>query len=216
MEIQGTHSLDTWKQALAYIVQKGNLFTDEHQRTGQEVYNLTLRVEDVSSGVTLPIVHLQQIQEWTYPSLHEIAEVALGKKSSSFYGYVYGERIFKYQGVFHQLQEFVIPLLKKTPLTRRCIVNVYDPLFDAKMENQYVPGIIALNFFIRDDLLHVSVFVRSNDIFIGWPANIYQIYLILEYVAQRIDKQMGSISTHSVNAHIFEEYHTHIHGLLRS
>ncbi|MFT4310639.1 MAG: thymidylate synthase [Candidatus Woesearchaeota archaeon] len=212
--ITAKHAGDAWKMAIEHVMLQGSQFQDEHQRLCYEVCNLTITVEHMEH-ITFPISCLQQIKDWMYPSLHEIAEVALGKKASSFYGYVYGQRIFKFQGHLNQLQQYVIPLLQKNKGSRRCVVSVLDPVVDTALDNTYVPGIIALDFYVRQDALHVTAFIRSNDIFIGWPANMYQIYVVLEYVAQRLDIPIGSITTMSVNAHLFEEYKQHIASILK-
>ena len=47
--------------------------------------------------------------------------------------------------------------------------------------------------------------IRSNDLFFGWPANIYQIYMLQKFIAEKLKVERGNISTVSNSAHVFKE-----------
>ncbi len=57
--------------------------------------------------------------------------------------------------------------------------------------------------------------IRSNDLFFGWPANIYQVSILQKFVAERIGCELGNIQTVSVSAHIFEDQFDDIKKILR-
>jgi thymidylate synthase len=63
---------------------------------------------------------------------------------------------------------------------------------------------IVDDFKLRDGSLHLSIFFRSHDFAGAYPANLYGLARLLEYVAREVDAEPGSISTTSASAHIYE------------
>jgi len=61
-------------------------------------------------------------------------------------------------------------------------------------------------FKIHDSKLELTVNIRSNDFFIGWPANVYQIHLLQKYVADKLKISTGKITIFSNSAHVFQEH----------
>jgi thymidylate synthase len=203
-----------WQKALQHIIDHGHRYKDVRGRVCIEVSNLHISVKDPTKQLTLPIEHLQNIQEWVYPSLTEIAEIILAKQQGYTYGYAYGARLFSYGGTLNQINDYIIPLLKQDPTSRRAIVSLYDPHKDAQPGAENVPGMVVLDFKIRDGRLQIIAFIRSNDMFIGWPANIYQLFVLQEYVSARLDVAAGSLTTFSTSAHLFEDHINRIKQLL--
>ena len=63
---------------------------------------------------------------------------------------------------------------------------------------------IVDDFKLRDGRLHLSVFFRSHDFAGAYPANLYGLARLLQYVAGEVDAEPGSISTTSASAHVYE------------
>ena len=55
----------------------------------------------------------------------------------------------------------------------------------------------------RDDVLDMSVMIRSNDMYGAWLANVYGLTELLLHVAERTGLSGGRITTLSINAHIY-------------
>jgi thymidylate synthase len=213
--IERDTAFQAWVDALKYVVENGEPYKDSRGRVCVEVENLKVVVKDSQSQLTLPIEHLQSIQEWVYPSILEIAEITLAKNKGYIYDYAYGTRLFEYQGSINQISDYVIPLLKRDPTSRRAIVTLYDPQKDADPNVNNVPGLVVIDFKLRDGKLNIVAFIRSSDVFIGWPANVYQLFVLQEYVAARIDVEPGSITTFSTSAHVFEDHTKLIDQLIK-
>jgi thymidylate synthase len=49
----------------------------------------------------------------------------------------------------------------------------------------------------------LSVTIRSNDMYAAWPANVYAVAELLAEVSKRTEIAMGTVTTFSVNAHIY-------------
>lgn len=215
MEIVKKHTMDAWKAALEAILQRGRDFTDRESRVCREMLNLMLVISDPKKDIDEPIKHMQQSDQWVYPSKGELSSIMLEKEKPGIYEYTYGPRIFHYQQVKDQLNEFILPLLQQDPHSRRASIVLYDPVKDSRFDNPNIPSLILLQFKVIGQALHVTCFIRSNDFFIGWPANVYQIYCLQEFVAEHLQLGIGSITTFSGSAHLFQEHQDAVTHLLK-
>jgi thymidylate synthase (methanogen type) len=205
MEIHAKSIMDAWKLTLSKIYNEGVDFVDQDKRICRELLNVLLIIESVKD-IEGPVDVMKSFRDFVYPSKDEIKNTMLSKKSYSGYDYSYGYRLFNYKNIKNQIDDYIIPLLKKNPLSRRAIVTLYDPLVDSDKNMKSVPGLINIYFKIRESKLQISVMIRSNDFFIGWPANIYQIYLLQKYVSDKLNLNTGTITVFSTSAHVFHEH----------
>ena len=206
MEIDAPTTMDAWKLALAHIRDHGEDFRDDDLRTCREALNLSVRIEHPEVGNDEPIEVVRKIDKWVYPSKDEMVGIVFNQMELPLYDYTYGSRMFNYQGELDQVNGFIIPLLKKNLSSRRATVITIDPLRDLDVHNRNIPGLISLHFKVYGKRLLVTSVIRSNDFFIGWPANIYQLATLQKYIADELGLQQGSLTTYSLSAHVFAEY----------
>ena len=215
MEIKKDTSLEAWKQTLKAILEKGKIMTDKDKRQSKEILNIIIKIRHPEKDITRPIEIMRSLKKWVYPDLEELRDVFFKKEASSLYYYTYGARIFNYSHDLDQVEDYVIPLLKKDPSTRRAAIILYHPVIDSKITMKENPSLTAIFFKIRKNKLDTTTVLRSNDMFIGWPANIYQVYLLQKYIAGQLGLETGSLTTISHSAHIFEEYKKEVEEILR-
>jgi len=180
----------------------------------KEVLNVSATIE-FTEDILKPLETLSKFNKWVYPDSEEIKKSILFKENSSEYYYNYGKRAF-YMDKINQIDDFVIPILKKNPNSKRAVVVFYAPKRDTLPLRKETPGIIMIQFMIRNNKLSSTMVIRSNDMFHGWPANIAQAYFLTKYVADELHYPISSISTFSVSAHIFEEQFEDIKKVLRA
>jgi thymidylate synthase len=214
MEIIEKTYLDAWKKALKYIIDFGTDFTDKDGRVCREVINMTVTIEDADADYEAPIDIMQQF-EWIYPTKEELSSIILNREELATYQFSYGPRIFNYQKNKDQINDFIIPLLKKDPATRRAVVSLYNPTTDSNVLSKEIPSIMFMHFKLKNNQLNLTCFIRSNDFFIGWPGNIYQIFMLHRYVADKLLVKMGSLTTMSCSAHAFSEHFEMINKVLQ-
>jgi thymidylate synthase len=215
MELTDNSAKQLWIDALKYIMSHGDEFIDSSGRTSKECLRLSLTLEEFSD-VRVPIENLANYKKWLYPRTKEIESIILERDLGKSYAYSYGERIFAFGNkTLNQIDNFVIPILKKDRKSRRGIVTLWDPEKDSLVEGSVAPGLITIDFKIRKNKLHMSAIVRSNDIFIGWPANLYQLFCLGKYVAEKLDVPLGVIHTFSTSAHVFGENYDDIKELIK-
>lgn len=204
MEIIENTTLVAWKKALKYVFEKGKDFIDKEERVCREVLNLTITIKEPFLDITKPIEILNSFKKWIYPPFEELIKFILSKKEMPGYYYTYGSRAFRF-GPLNQVDNFVIPLLKKDMTSRRATVLFYDPLKDSDLYKKETPSMIVADFKVRDKKLCATAVIRSNDLFFGFPANSYQIYVLQDYIRKKLDVGFGSLTIFSNSAHIFED-----------
>ena len=215
MLINTKTTLEGWKRALATILRHGSDFVDENKRVCRELLNLTVEVDKPEQDIARPIHVLNSFQYWEYPPLEEIAQVMLLHKLAPDYSYSYGPRAFNFQNRTNQIRQFLIPLLKELPNSRRAVVSFWDPVEDSNILKRDVPGLVMLDFKLRNNRLNITAVVRSNDMFFGWPANVYQIYTMQDYVRKHLGCKLGHLATFSTSAHIFQDQFQYIRKVLK-
>ena len=113
----------------------------------------------------------------------------------------YGKRIFG--GKCSQWEQ-IKTLLRKDPDSRQAVISIYQPrdLFSASKD---IPCTCVLQYFIRDGKLNAVTYMRSNDIFLGMPYDIFSFTMLQEMLAVELNVQLG-VYTHMVGSlHIYEE-----------
>lgn len=205
MELQNNSALQLWKRTLKYIIDNGEEYIDNDGRSCREVLNLVLTLNDTKSGFEGPIDAMTKSKIWIYPSREELSNIMFKENQAPIYEYTYGGRLFNFSSQFNQINDFIIPLLKKDRDSRRAIAMIYDPIQDSNTINRNIPGMIYLQFRIKHNKLIMNASIRSNDVFFGWPANIYQLVRLNQYVSKELGVESGSVSVLSNSAHIFME-----------
>jgi thymidylate synthase len=199
--IQEKTARAAWIALLERIRTEGRIYIDQDGRECKELLNVLLTIENPAD--TLDVVREMQRQKtWVYPSPEELKAIILGSLAEDAHEYSYVPRLF---GGANQIDGFVIPLLKQNPQSRRAVAILYKPDIDSKVFSRNVPGMLSITFrYITT--LEATCHVRSNDVFIGFPANSYQLRCLQEYVAAKLGVQAGPLHIFSSSAHFFSEY----------
>jgi thymidylate synthase len=212
MEIKGKNAVIVWKKVLKYLLENGVEITEKNNRLYKERLNIVTRIESTEK-ITDPIEILNSFKKWVYPTLEELKASVLEKNPFNRYYYDYGLRAFNFNGI-NQIDNYLIPLLKNNPGSKRGIVIFYTPQDSLPLKKE-TPGMISMHFNIINNKLHATAFLRSNDFFYGWPGNIVQTHFLAEYVAKKLNYPIGTLNTISVSAHIYEEQFEYIEKVLK-
>lgn len=203
-----------WKETLKFILENGRDYNDGTSDFRQ-VLNLNVEIMEPEDDIIAPIKVLSDSDRWIYPSLEEIRSIILSKKKNPSYKFTYGQRLFDFNKEMNQLDDYVIPLLKKDKHTRRGVLNLWNPLVDGQVDPHIKPGLLMCTLKVVDNKLRLTAVIRNNDFFIGWPATLYQLYVIQDYIASKIDVEKGAIITYSPTAHIYKDHIEEIKKLLK-
>ena len=96
----------------------------------------------------------------------------------------YGPRFLKKNGSINQIQN-IIDLLTRKPGSRRAVIQLFDAE-DIATEKKEIPCTTALQFHLRDGVLHMSATMRSNDAYWGLPHDVFCFTMLQEMIARRL------------------------------
>jgi thymidylate synthase len=196
--IRARNISDAWHRALNLIWRQGQEITDERGTKIRELLSLQVVVSDPYQEM------IPREYSWNEERLEEYALQLLSGQNPGF-EYTYGERLraWSMPGTppLDQIEQ-VIRRLNDSSSTRRATAVTWIPLVDTAKDE--VPCMIVDDFKLRDGCLNLSVFFRSHDFAGAYPANLYGLAKVLEYVSREVSARPGSISTTSASAHIYE------------
>ena len=100
----------------------------------------------------------------------------------------------------------VVEGLKKDPHSRRHVVSAWIP---DDIDRMALPPCHTLFQFNTDSQrrLHTSLYMRSGDMFLGVPFNIFEYAVLTHMVAKLIGSEARQLNVYIANAHI---YHNHM------
>lgn len=102
---------------------------------------------------------------------------------------------------------YIVECLSKDISSRQAVVNIWR---EKPGGTKDCPCTCTYQFLIRDDTLHMSVYMRSNDLFLGTPYDVFTqtmvAYAVCLLVSQKIGVQikMGHLSLMVGSMHIYQ------------
>lgn len=113
----------------------------------------------------------------------------------------YGPRLRSWHGV-DQLAE-ARERLRKDPSSRRACVVLYDPARDFT-DARDIPCTVTIHFLVRDGQLTATTFMRSQDLWLGFPYDVFSFTLLQEVVARSLDLVPGTYTHITSSLHLYE------------
>lgn len=80
----------------------------------------------------------------------------------------------------------------------------YDIPFETEAERQTSPCLRLIDTHIKNDILHMTVFFRSWDLYAGFPENMGGITMLGEYMANELGIKMGPLSFSCLKLHCYD------------
>ena len=121
-----------------------------------------------------------------------------GKSCNSAYGFLLKE---KYG--FNQIEK-IIELLKVDPYSRRAVMNINVPNENV-IETKDEPCTICLIYQIRDNRLHCTCVMRSNDLTYGLRNDLGFFLTLQRYIANRLDVGYGTYTHFAASIHVYDK-----------
>jgi thymidylate synthase len=193
-----------------YIIDKGEDFAST-----KAIFNASFTIQDPSDKViTTPRRKFNQEYaeyEWDWYLKGDRDAKEIGERAkiwnqmmipgstevNSNYGYFWNYN--------NQLAK-VIDELKRNKETRRAIV-VHYILHEIDQYKYDTPCNDVLNFYIKDDKLHLSVFARSIDLVFGFCNDQYTFAKLMERVSIKTGYPVGQMHWFITNLHIYPRHY---------
>lgn len=130
----------------------------------------------------------------------------------------YGNRLFGHSripgmvhdGVHINQWERVSEILTADPDSRQAIINIHMPS-DRHAGNKDVACTLTLQFFIRENSLHMVTNMRSNDIVLGFTNDVFQFTMLQEIMLMRLrehfpELELGHYFHNAGSMHIYSRH----------
>nr|DAU58565.1 MAG TPA: hypothetical protein [Caudoviricetes sp.] len=177
-----------------------------------EVINATTIIEDPTQNVMVNSVRNMSMRYavgemlWYISGSNKLKEIQKytkgwdrmsddGETVNSNYGYC-----IKHKFGFDQL-EFVKNELTLSPYSRRAVIHIKEPSNKASKD---VNCTVCLQFFIRDNKLHLTTYMRSNDIWFGLPYDIFQFTSLQILLSMELGVGIGTYTHICGSLHMYE------------
>ena len=183
-----------WETLVKRIMKDGVEIKDERGSVTKEILNAVLNIKNPLD------TEAPEGYFWTGEKLDKYSEQFLSSDKQGFI-YTYGNRLRAHFDGTDQIQE-AINRLNNFKESRRAISITWDPTVDTK--NDEVPCMMLVDFKIRDGMLNTTGLWRSHDIYGAWFPNAVGLSHLSKYVAGEVGVEMGSLTIHSISAHIYE------------
>ena len=205
---------DVWTQAFEALSEQAEKGYEAGSRDGAvvgEICDAVFCVEDptrsiVSSPIRkMPMRYAVGELAWYLSGSNKVKDISRfakkwvdisddGETNNSAYGW----RIFDKFG-FDQWQ-YVKELLWKDPNSRQAVIHIKDA--DSRPTKD-VPCTVYLQFFIRNGKLNLSVHMRSNDIWMGVPYDMFSFTFLQMKMAMELGVEIGQYTHYAGSLHIY-------------
>lgn len=113
----------------------------------------------------------------------------------------YGPRLFNWKNI-NQVEQ-VISILKENTFSRKAVIQLFDST-DLLGKHKDIPCTCNLQFLIRNDKLHLITSMRSNDVWLGFPHDIFCFTMLQEIIARNLSIDIGSYKHFVGSLHLYE------------
>jgi len=196
--IQAFDIPDAWYKCIKEVLENGYEWTIErgsfvgHKR--KEFDNICITISNPSNRPLVPTYLPEGIPPPTSDKAVNEYLTFLMTDIRGDYEYTYGERITP------QLEK-AIKILKETPMTNQCTIEIGRPE-DINMESP--PCLRLIDCRIRYGKLHFFVYFRSWDLWSGFPANLASLQKLKEWMAKEIGVEDGTLNAWSKGLHLYD------------
>lgn len=127
----------------------------------------------------------------------------------------YGSKIFGSKGRKSQYER-VIEQIEKRVRTKQAYIAISDSKdYKFRAEKLYSPPCtIGLHFYVRNAKLNLTVYMRSNDAYLGLPHDLFCFTMLQELVSLRTNTALGVYTHCATSMHVYETHQQKIKDYL--
>lgn len=123
----------------------------------------------------------------------------------SISGSAYGRRIFLNDATGESQWTRALALLQSDPDTRRAVLNLQQaPADSLSVFSLDVSCSTSVQFLLRDGCLNAVTTMRSNDVILGLPYDVFLFTMLQEMMAKALNVHLGSYYHWASSLHIYE------------
>jgi len=115
------------------------------------------------------------------------------------------------QGIGKQLQN-CLDVLQKDISSRQAVITFWKP---NPKKSKDIPCTIGLHFMVRDGYLNCYSHMRSNDLWLGFPYDVYTFSMISKFLADNLEVKLGYLMHNADSMHLYDQHLTAVKMILR-
>lgn len=226
--IRGKNIDEVWEEWFGIITRRTETTTAE-SRDGAvvgEVLNAVTIIEDPTRCIlkskirNLPMRYMIGELLWYLSGNNGLDAIRLytsawdrmsddGLSVNSNYGNRIQHAVCEFSGeTFNQL-EMVEKLLWKDPASRQAVIHIKQARNLEEYPTRDVNCTVCLQFFIREGKLYMTTYMRSNDLWMGFPNDVFQFTAMQIYLAMRLGIKLGNYTHIAGSLHLYDrDYQT--------
>ena len=194
-KVRGNSVAETWLKILKNILKFGDVKETDSMKI-KEVLNMAAVIESENPEDFFVPEYLGFNKQKIADYLPQI----LQKEKIEGLHYTYGNRLSGHFGI--DQVEKMIEKLQKDENAREAVGVLFDPKVDIEAEHR--PCITLIQALKNQGKLNLNVYVRSHDMFGGWPLNAFGMRKLQQRIAQETNIPLGSLTFISASAHIYD------------
>lgn len=195
-KVKGKKIVDVWAKLMSTIMKFGEKKnTDEYNI--RECLNTVAIIEDED-----PDNHY--IPDWFIFKEDEIQAYVEKFQDGEFnpnQSYTYGNRMRQFFGI-DQIQ-WIKDRLHDDPNAREAVASLIDPKHDLNFDASR-PCVTFVQAIRQREKIHLNVYVRSHDMYAGWPQNAFGFLHLQQEICDHLGAQRGVLTIMSASAHIYD------------
>lgn len=194
--IRGKYIGAVWLEIIKHIWRFGTIRNNFYGGSVREIFNIAAVVTDEDSLDPKMFPYMQVSKE----EIEKYCQYILnGNKGDEVY--TYGERLWNYKGI-NQVEDVIIPYLKKYPTDRAAVAMMFDLAVDHKASR--APCMCMVQAATLGDKLNLTAYFRSHAVSSGWVLNAFGLRRLQKHIADKINLKMGTLTVFSNCAHIYD------------
>lgn len=194
-KVRGRTVAQTWVKILRIILKFGDIKETDGMKI-KEILNLAA----VVYGEDPDNFYVPDYLGFDLKKVEEYIPQIVGKEKISGLHYTYGYRLGSHFGV--DQVEKIIERLKNDPNAREALGVLFDPKVD--IEAQHRPCVVLVQALRNQDKLNFTAYIRSNDIYGGWPLNAFGLRKLQQKIADASGLPLGDLTLISGSAHMYD------------
>lgn len=189
MQITGENVLSVWKNSLYQLVESPLIVPTERNLDTYEIQNAVLTIKH-------PLENLDELLIFEKTRGHDF-----GDDAHRQYWDTVTQKLRKFPKSSVSQLDFIAGKLAHSPYNRHGYASIWVPSIDTV--SLYPSCIIGIYFSIRNECLDMTSILRSNDAWGQALNDMYELIMIQENMAKRLQMKVGTYSHFAMSYHLY-------------
>jgi thymidylate synthase len=208
----GHHANDEWRRLLGHVLKHGREVVARQQSTVESLgvsshIDMRYPIVSIRERITRGYLAFMPAEaHWILSGSNRLADIQ--KYAESFIKYsdngyfmqgAYGPRVTE------QLH-YVCQCLRDDPNSRQAVIDIWRP---SPMYTRDCPCTLSLQFILRRNMLNCVATMRSSDLWLGWPFDVFSFSMISAWVGiylrkeHKLQCQLGTLKLTAGSQHLY-------------